>query len=271
MSSLPPQPVGHLLREWRQRRRLSQLDLAVAANISTKHLSFLETGRSVPSRDMLLRLAEQLAIPLREQNILLVAAGYAPVFPVRSLDDPALDAAREAINLVLTGHEPYPALAIDRHWSLIRANRAVPPLLVGADAALLQPSVNVIRLSLHPAGLAPRIANYGEWRAHLLARLRHQIDVSADPVLVELLREVAEYPPPRGARTSRPVPPRAVTDVVVPLQLTTDQGLLSFISTTTIFGTPVDITVSEVALESFFPADAATAETMRHMLAGGTG
>jgi transcriptional regulator with XRE-family HTH domain len=270
MSSLSPQPVGHLLREWRQRRRLSQLDLAVEANISTKHLSFLETGRSAPSRDMLLHLAEQLAIPLREQNILLVAAGYAPSFPERSLDDPALDAARQAINLVLTGHEPYPALAIDCHWTLMRANRAVPPLLVGTDAALLRPPVNVVRLSLHPAGLAPRIANYREWRAHLLARLRRQIELSADPVLVELLREVTEYPPPRSTGTSQPARPRAVAEVVVPLQLTTDDGLLSFISTTTIFGTPRDITVSEVALESFFPADAVTAETMRRRLAGGT-
>ena len=266
MSTMQPQPVGHLLREWRQRRRLSQLNLAVEAEISTKHLSFLETGRSLPSRDMLLHLAEQLEIPLREQNILLVAAGYSPVFSERPLDDPALRAARQAMDLVLTGHEPYPALAIDRHWTLVAANRAVPLLIVAADPALLQPPVNVIRLSLHPTGLAPQIVNYVEWRAHLLARLRRQIDISADPVLVELLQEVSAYPAPSGMRASASSPARAYAEVVVPFQLMTAMGLLAFISTTTIFGTPVDITVSELALESFFPADPATAEAMRRAL-----
>jgi transcriptional regulator with XRE-family HTH domain len=185
-------PVGDLLREWRQRRRMSQLDLSLEADISTKHLSFLETGRSQPSRDMVLLLAEQLEIPMRERNVLLVAAGYAPVFAERRLEDPALQAARKAVDLVLAGHEPYPALAVDRHWTLIAANSAVGRLIGGADAALLQPPVNVLRLSLHPQGLAPRIANLPEWRAHLLARLRRQIEVSADPVLIELLREPPE-------------------------------------------------------------------------------
>ncbi|HZG66693.1 MAG TPA: helix-turn-helix domain-containing protein, partial [Herpetosiphonaceae bacterium] len=168
MSTGQPQPVGNLLRGWRQRRRMSQLDFACAAGISTRHLSFVETGRSLPSRDMLLHLAEHLEIPLRERNILLIAAGYAPVFPERRLDDPALEAARKAIDLVLAGHAPYPALAIDRHWTLIASNDAVPPLLGGVDPSLLQPPVNVLRLSLHPAGLAPRIANLPEWRAHVL-------------------------------------------------------------------------------------------------------
>src|SRR3954469_2363669 len=174
------QTIGNHLRDWRQRRRLSQLDLALEAEISTKHLSFLETGRAQPSREMVLRLSERLDVPLRERNVLLVSAGFAPVFPQRPLGDPALGPARKAVDLVLKGHEPYPALAIDRHWTLIAHNAAVPPLLLAADATLLQPPVNVLRLSLHPKGLAPRIANLAEWRAHLLTRLRQQIDVTAD-------------------------------------------------------------------------------------------
>src|SRR5690606_12989390 len=174
--SMQMQPVGRLLREWRHRRRLSQLDLALEAEISQKHLSFVESGRSVPSRDMVLRLAERLDVPLRERNAMLLAAGYAPVFPQRPLDDPALKPARQAIELILKGHEPFPALAIDLHWTLVAANESVPPLLTEIeDHALLKPPVNVLRLSLHPRGLAPRIANLVEWRAHLLERLRHQV------------------------------------------------------------------------------------------------
>ncbi|MEO7909156.1 MAG: helix-turn-helix transcriptional regulator [Roseiflexaceae bacterium] len=259
------QPVGDLLREWRQRRRLSQLDLASDAEISSKHLSFLETGRSLPSRDMLLRLAEQLEIPLRERNVLLVAGGFAPVFPERSLEDPAMQAARKAVDLVLAGHEPYPALAIDRHWTLVASNNAVPPLLAGVDPLLLRPPINVLRLSLHPSGLAPRINNLLEWRAHLLTRLRRQIDLTADPILVKLMSELSGYPIPTTARSSRPTPHHDYAGVIVPLQLSTAGGLLSFFSTTTIFGTPIDITLSELALESFFPANAATAEAIRHI------
>src|SRR6266545_5885519 len=218
MTGVQTQPVGNLLRKWRERRRLSQLDLACEAEISTRHLSFLETGRSLPSREMVLRLAERLDVPLRERNALLVAAGYAPAFPERQLDDPALQSARKAVDLVLAGHEPYPALAVDRHWTLIASNNAIPPLLAGVDAALLQPPVNVLRLSLHPAGLAPRTANLPEWRAHLLARLRHQIDLSADPVLVELMRELSGYPLPSGARSSKPIADRDYGGVVVPFQ-----------------------------------------------------
>jgi len=262
------QPVGDLLREWRQRRRLSQLELALEADISTKHLSFLETGRSQPSREMLLRLAEQLEIPLRERNVLLVAAGYAPVFAERALDDPALAAARKAVDLVLAGHAPYPALAVDRHWTLVAANAPVARLVAGADPSLLEPPVNVLRLSLHPRGLAPRIVNLAEWRAHLLARLRRQIEVSADAALGRLLSELAAYPAPEA----RPRPPRSFRDefagVLVPFQLAIDEGTLCFLSTTTVFGTPLDITLSELALEAFFPADAATAETLRRMMGG---
>ena len=198
------QSVGDLLREWRQRRRMSQLDLSLEAEISTKHLSFLETGRSQPSREMVLNLAEQLEIPLRERNVLLVAAGFAPVFAERKLEDPALQAARKAMDLVLAGHEPYPALAVDRHWTLVAANAAVGRLIAGADPALLRPPVNVLRLSLHPKGMALAIANLPEWRAHLLARLRRQIEVSADPVLAELLGELSAYPVPFARTPARP-------------------------------------------------------------------
>jgi transcriptional regulator with XRE-family HTH domain len=254
-------PVGALLREWRQRRRLSQLDLACEADISTKHLSFLETGRSVPSRDMVLHLAERLDVPLRARNALLNAAGYAPAFLERPLDDSALTAAREAIDLVLTGHEPHPALAVDRHWCMAAANRAVAPLVGAVDPALLRPPVNVLRLGLHPSGLAPRTVNLPEWRAHLLERLRQQIDVSADPVLMDLRAELLGYPVP-GDRAGE-VADRDFASVAVPFRLATDAGVLSFFSTTTVFGTPVDITLSELALECFFPADRATAEVMR--------
>src|SRR6266581_2200099 len=255
--------VGDHLREWRQRRRMSQLDLACEADISTRHLSFLETGRSQPSRDMILHLADRLEVPLRERNMLLVSAGFAPVFPERPLADPALQAARKAVDLVLAGHEPYPAVAIDRHWTLVASNNAVPPLLAGAAPELLQPPVNVLRLSLHPRGLARRIANLAQWRAHLLERLRRQVDLTADPVLAELLRELRGYPAPAGARPA--ANPGEFSGVVVPFRLVTDSGVLSFFSTTTVFGTPVDITLSELALESFFPADAATAEALRRL------
>ncbi len=253
-------PVGDILREWRQRRRLSQLDLAMEADISTRHLSFLETGRSRPSRDMVLHLAERLDVPLRDRNLLLHAAGYATVFPERPLDDPALQVARQAIDQVLAGHEPFPALAVDRHWTLVTANAASQRLMADVDAALLQPPVNVLRLSLHPAGLAPRTENLAEWRAHLLSRLRHQIDVTGDPVLARLLRELRDYPAP--AEDGVDVEPTAM---VVPFKLITEAGVLAFFSTTTVFGTPVDITLSELALEAFYPADAATTEVLRRM------
>jgi len=253
---------GAQLREWRQRRRLSQLDLAGDADISTRHLSFVETGRSMPSREMVLRLADRLEVPLRERNRLLTAAGYAPMYAERSLDDPALKAARAAIELVLKGHEPYPALAVDRHWSLVSYNRAVLPLLAGAAPALLQPPINVLRLSLHPQGLAPRIVNLAQWRAHLLARLRQQVAVSADAVLAALADELRSYPAPADGGQEL-----VEAGVVVPLVLRTDAGTLSFISTTTVFGTPVDVTLSELALETFFPADDATGAALRAALA----
>ncbi|HWM47683.1 MAG TPA: helix-turn-helix transcriptional regulator [Xanthobacteraceae bacterium] len=261
MTSVAARPVGDYLREWRQRRRLSQLELATEAEISARHLSFLETGRSLPSRDMVLHLAERLDVPLRERNVMLVAAGYAPVFPERTLQDPALAAARQAIDALLASHEPYPALAIDRHWTLLSANTAAARLMAGADAELLKPPVNVLRLSLNPKGLAPRIVNLAEWRAHLIERLRRQIDVTADAVLGELLHELCGYG--GGASSAPPSIDRRYAGIIVPLRLRTETGVLSFLSTTTVFGTPVDILLSEIALETFFPADEETARALR--------
>lgn len=261
-------PIGQLLKQWRQRRRLSQLDFATEAEISSKHLSFLETGRSKPSREMVLKLAEILEVPLRERNTMLVAAGFAPVFVERPLDDPALGAARKAVDLVLKGHEPYPALAIDRHWTMLAANGSVALLLVGLPEFLLQPPINVLRLSLHPQGLAPRIVNLTQWRAHLLARLRHQVEVSADTTLMALLEELTEFPAP--ARTGREVPIETHA-VAIPFQLDMQGTVLSFISMTTVFGTPLDITLAELALETFFPADAATANVLRSLAGSAQG
>ena len=258
--------AGEYLRTWRQRRRMSQLELALEAEISQRHLSFLESGRSIPSRDMLMHLAERLEVPLRERNAMLLAAGYAPVYAERSLEDPAMAAARQAIELVLKGHEPYPALAVDRHWNLVAANAALAPMLTGvADRSLLEPPVNVLRLSLHQEGLAPRIANLAEWRAHLLDRLRRQIVVTNDPVLADLLQEIATYPVNNTLAAMDAMPPTDHGGVLVPLELVTDAGLLSFISTTTVFGTPRDITLSELAVEAFFPANAETAEIVRRL------
>jgi hypothetical protein len=196
-----------------------------------------------------------------------VAAGFAPQFQERKLSDPALEAQRAAVDLVLKGHEPYPALAIDRHWNMVSANAAVRRLLDGVDASLLTPPVNVLRLSLHPNGMAPRIVNLAEWRVHLLERLRRQVDVSADPVLGRLLGELRALPLPRGGSPAQGRP-RVGEGVVVPLQLSMPAGLLCFFSTTTVFGTPVDITLSELAVEAFYPADEATAKALR-ALAGG--
>jgi len=267
-------PVGDLLRDWRQRRRKSQLQFACDAEISTKHLSFLETGRSQPSRDMVLRLAELLDVPLRERNTLLIAAGFAPVFPQRALDDPALALARKAIDMVLQGHEPYPALAVDRHWTLVAANRAVAPMMTGVDESLLGPHINVLRVSLHPLGLAPRIANLFEWRGHVLSRLRHQVDVSGDVVLDELYRELSGYPLPERDASGMTLQEATkvhheYASMVVPIRYITPQGTLSFFATTTMFGTPIDVTLSELAIESMFPADAATADAMRAVALNG--
>jgi transcriptional regulator with XRE-family HTH domain len=252
-------PFGEHLREWRQRRRLSQLDMALEADISARHLSFLETGRAQPSRDMVLRLAERLDAPLRERNLLLLAAGFAPVFGERSLDDPALQPIRAAVLEWLTAHEPYPALALDGRWNLVAGNGAVAPLLEGVDPALLAPPVNTLRLALHPGGLAPRIVNFAEWRAHLLDRLRRQTDVTGDPDLAELLTELTGYPGPGVTGLGGHRPPRAdPPEVLTPLVLRVGDAVLSMIGATAVFGTPLDVTVSELMLETLLPADPAT-------------
>jgi transcriptional regulator with XRE-family HTH domain len=260
-----PQPFGAHLRHWRQHRRLSQFDLASDAEISTRHLSFVETGRSVPSREMVLRLAERLEVPLRERNALLVAAGYAPMYRERPLADPALGAARQAVELILKSHEPYPALAVDRHWNLLAANRMLPHLLAGADPSLLQGPVNVLRLSLHPKGLATNILNLGQWRQHLFERLRQQINATGDATLAALLDELRSYPMPAGADDMHLEGEHV--GVVMPLLFQSGGKVLSFISTTTVFGSPVDVTLQELALETFFPADAATGDILRQMAA----
>ena len=258
-----PAAIGEHLRAWRQRRRMSQLDLAMDAEVSPRHLSFVETGRAAPSRDMVLRLAARLDVPLRERNVLLLAAGFAPAFPQRALDDPALQAARAAVEVVLKAHEPNPALAVDRQWNLVSANRMVMPLLADVAPALLAPPVNVMRLEFHPQGLAPRTLNLGQWCGHLLERLMQQIEATADAGLIALVEELKTYPVP--ARTAR----EARGDgVAIPLRLGGPDGELSFISTTMVFGTPVDVTLSELAIETFFPADAATASQMRAVAAG---
>ena len=256
-----PAHVGDHLRQWRQRRHLSQLDLAGDAEISARHLSFVETGRAAPSRDMVLKLAERLAVPLRERNVLLVAAGFAPAFPQRSLDDPALKSARQAIDLVLRAHEPNPALAYDRHWNLVSANRMVAPLLEGIPQRLLGQPLNILRLAFHPEALAARTVNLAEWCGHLLERLHRQCEATADPGLIKLHAELKAYPIPARAG------PLSSDHVAIPFKMRFGGDVLSFISTTMIFGTPVDVTLSELALETFFPADDLTAERMRGMAA----
>ena len=255
--------VGTLLRDWRLRRHLSQLDLALEAGVSARHVSFVETGRSRPSAEMVLHLAEQLDVPLRDRNQLLLAAGYAPVFGQRGLDEPEMGPVREALDLVLAGHEPYPALVVDRHWGMVAANRAVGLLLEDVAPGLLEPPVNVLRVSLHPDGIAPRIANLAEWRAHILDRLGRQAISSGDPALAALYAELSELP---GGGAPGPLD-MAAGEIAVRLRLRAPEGELAFISTVTTFGTATDITVAELSIESFFPADARTAEAVRALAA----
>ena len=248
--------VGQLLRTWREHRRMSQLALALDAGVSAKHISFLESGRSTPSREMVLTLAEVLNAPLRVRNALLVAAGFAPQYPQLRFDDPELASARKAIEMVLGAHEPSPAIAVDRHWNLVSANRAFAPLLAGVAPSLLEPPVNVLRLSLHADGLASRIVNLDEWREHVLLRLNQQIQNCADPVLRALYLEL-------GGRPSWSPELRAQPELVTILRLRGSDGVLSFITTTTVLGTPTEVALSELAIESFFPADKATSEALQ--------
>jgi transcriptional regulator with XRE-family HTH domain len=253
-------PVGELLREWRQRRRWSQLELACEAEISTRHLSFLETGRAQPSREMILCLAEQLEIPMRERNVLLVAAGYAPIFAEHALEDTALASAKKAIEVVLESQKPFPAFAMNRYWNLVASNGAIPEVYEGVSPKLRQAPINALRITLHPEGLAPRIVNFAEWRAHALSRLKRQIEITPDALLMDLLGEVMAYPTPL---VKSPACADAAQAIMVPFVLDTVLGRLSFFTTTTMFGSPLEITLSEVALECFYPADAATAEIVR--------
>jgi transcriptional regulator with XRE-family HTH domain len=250
--------VGGLLRDWRGRRRMSQLDLALEAGISARHLSFVETGRSRPSVEMVLHLAEQLDVPLRDRNQLLLAAGYAPAYGQRGLDDPEMGPVRAALDQVLRGHEPFPALVVDRHWGMVAANAALGMLIEGVAPELLEPPVNVLRLSLHPDGVAPRIVNLAEWRAHLLDRLGRQAVSSGDPALAALYEELSALPSPGPPE---PYDPDA-GDIAVPLRLRVGDEELSFISTVATFGTATDVTVAELSIESFFPANSETAEAL---------
>jgi transcriptional regulator with XRE-family HTH domain len=257
---IQPRPVGELLRQWRERRRRSQLDLALDAEISTRHLSFVETGRSVPSREMVLRLAEQLDVPLRERNSLLLAAGYAPVYSESSLDAAPMAGVLAAVRQLLTAHEPYPAVVVDRGWHLVEANASCAVFLAGVRPDLLEPPANVLRVSLHPDGMAPHIVNLGEWRAHLLGRLRRQVALTADPGLGALYDELRAYP------CSQPEPEVELPgpgEVVVPLRVRHGDGELAFFTTLATFGTPLDVTVSELSIELFFPANPETAATLR--------
>ena len=251
-------PLGTLLREWRQRRRLSQLELALEAGISARHLSFLETGRSRPSRGMVLHLAERLEVPLRDRNRLLLAAGYAHAYEERPLDTPELAPVREAIERVLAGHEPYPAVVVDRAWNLVAANRSVELFTALVDPALLEPPANVLRASLHPRGMAPHVLNLAEYRMHLLDRLRRQIALTADRGLAGLLEELEGYPAPEPDGEPDPA-----GEIALPLRLRVDGRELSFFGTIATFGTALDVTVAELSIEAFFPADAATAEALR--------
>ncbi|WP_225802659.1 helix-turn-helix transcriptional regulator [Streptomyces sp. NK15101] len=259
MTTTTTEPVGALLRRWRERRRRSQLDVSLAAELSTRHLSCIETGRAQPSRDMIRRLCDELEVPLRERNALYLAGGFAPVHTERALAD--LGAARAAVDAVLTGHEPHPALAVDVRWELVAANRAAGLFLGGAGGGTEQP-FNVLRATLHPDGLAGRIRNLAQWRAHVLRRVRRQLERTAADGLAELLAELEGYPaPPEDAAGPSGYGP--ADDLVVPLRLASEYGELALLYTTTVFGSPRDVTLDEIAIETFFPADPRTAELMR--------
>lgn len=249
-------PIGSLMRSWRLRRRISQLDLAIEADVSARHLSFIETGRAVPSRAMVLRLADALDVPLREQNQLLLAAGLAPVYAERTLEDPEMSAVRDGVAQVLRAYDPFPCVVIDRTWNLLQANAGAALMLDGVAPHLLS-RPNALRISLHPEGMAPRIRNLAEWRHHLISRLRREVTVSGSAELADLLAEVEDYP---GGME----PVRDLGGVVVPLELTGPDGTaLTFLSTVTTFGTALDLTAAELSIEAFLPADETTAAAVR--------
>jgi transcriptional regulator with XRE-family HTH domain len=259
-------PVGDLLRQWRERRRLSQMDLALQAEVSTRHLSFVETGRSKPSQAMILRLAEQLDLPLRERNHLLLAGGYAPVYAESALDVPHMASVRAVLRQLLAGHEPYPAAVVDRSWNMVDANSGIALFTAGCAPWLLEPPANALRISLHPEGMAPRIANLGEWRAHVLGRVRRQVAMTHDPDLSKLCTELQNYP------CDQPEPDVELPgpgSIAVPLRLRHEGRELAFLSTVATFGTPLDITVAELAIESFYPANEDTLLFLRGRPEGG--
>ena len=254
-------PAGELLKQWRLRRRFSQLDLSVRADVSTRHLSFVETGRAKPSPEMILHLAEHLAVPLRERNQILLAAGYAPRYSQTALDDTAMSAVRDALELVLRAH-PYPALIVDRYWNLVQANDAIGILLEGIDPALLVPPVNAVRLALHPDGLRRRALNFEEYAEHLLQRLRHLVDATNDAKVTALLDEMRGYVGDDiGRSDSEP-------GVLIPVVLDTPDGELRLFSTLSTFGTPLDVTLEELTIEAFYPADADSRRLLEGLLAG---
>ena len=259
-ASEPRASIGELLRSWRRRRSLSQLELALEADVSSRHVSFLETGRSRPSREMVLRLAEHLEIPLRERNRLLLAAGYAPAYAERDLQTPEMGPVREALERFLRAHEPYPAVVVDVHHTLVSANDAVNQFTEGVAAHLLEPPANAMRLALHPEGMAPRILNLPEWSGHLMHQLRREMAITGDPVLEALYAELCGYPTVSvDAYDDDPA-----AQIVLPLRLRDGDGALALFSTISTFGTPIDVTLSELAIEAFYPADARTAERLLH-------
>lgn len=262
MSDLDERPTyGVLLRQWRQRRRRSQLALALDAGVSARHVSFVETGRSRPSREMVLRLAEHLDVPPRERNPMLLAAGYSPAYAMRTLADAEMAPVRDAIDLILAGYQPFPALAIDRGWDLLAANPSLGLLTAGAAPTLLGPPVNVLRLSLHPEGMAPLIVNLAQWRGHVLDRLARQAALTGATDLGALHRELLEYP--GGEEHSH----GAGAGLAVPLRIRVGDQELAFLSTVTTFGTALDITLSELSIEAFLPADRATAQALHDLAA----
>jgi transcriptional regulator with XRE-family HTH domain len=251
-----PAPVGDLLRSWRQRRSLSQLELSLNAAVSSRHVSFLETGRAKPSREMVLHLAEHLDVPLRDRNALLLAAGYAPVYAERSLEAQEMAPARQALDRFLRAHEPYPAVVVDRHYNLVAANDAIGVITAGAAPELLDPPTNGLRLTLHPQGIAPRILNLAQWSGHLLERLRRQASSTGDPELESLHDELAGYP---GVALEPPQEPGVAEDIALPLRLAEGERELVFFSTISTFGTAVDVTLAELSIEAFYPGNAQTA------------
>jgi transcriptional regulator with XRE-family HTH domain len=258
------QGVGPLLRAWRERRRVSQLELALRADSSARHISFIETGRSRPSEEMVLRLAEHLDVPVRERNALLLAAGYAPHYPETPLDSPELETLREGMERLIQGYEPYPALVVDAMYDVVAANRGVVMLMEGVPEHLLEPPLNVMRLTLHPEGLAPRIRNLHEWRGHLLAQMERQIALHRSGPLRALYEEVAAYPVPETAADREPAVP--VPYFALPMQIEHEGRVLSFISSISTFNTPMDVTVAELAIETLLPADPATVKYLHSLM-----